>query len=393
MVDFSINEHDQKVLEETKRMKEVIDTKYTRYYDINEEEMAPDEFPEAKDWDHLPKMQMERMGKEGVTQPATYGMLQSIECMLGTGVLSLRQRMGGLGNAALMAAGTKEQQEKWGNQLLAMAITEPSCGSDSKAIETTAELDGDEWVLNGEKIFVTDGIRCKGLVIWASLDVSKGRGAIKSFIVMKGTPGLELAKKEHKLGIRCSDTAAFVLKDCRVPRNALLGGNEAIVEKKGGDFKGLMATFNMTRPGVGANGTGVIRNGADIVIAELKKEGVEVDWEQGPTKRTALQDKLIELEAQIESAALTIYYAAWLADNGKPNNLESSVAKAKGGDCSRYGGLLSVELLGAVGITEDTLVEKDWRDARITDIYEGTGEINHLVVARGLLSYGSADLM
>jgi acyl-CoA dehydrogenase len=393
MVDFSINEHDQKVLDETDRMKAVIDAKYTRYYDIHEEEIAPDVLPEAKDWVHLPKMQMERMGQPGITKPATFGMLSSIENCLGTGILGLNQRMGGLGNAALMAQGTKEQQEKWGKQLLAMAITEPSCGSDSKAIETTAHLDGDEWVLNGEKIFVTDGIRAKGLVVWATLDKSKGRGAIKSFIVMKGTPGFELAKKEHKLGIRCSDTAAFVLKDCRIPRSNLLGGKEAIVEKQGGDFKGLMATFNMTRPGVGAGGTGMIKHAMKIVNAELKKEGVEVDWEAGPTKRSALQDKLIDLEAQIESAALTVYRASWLADTGKPNNLESSIAKAKGGDVSRYGGQLAVELLGALGITEDHLAEKDWRDARITDIYEGTGEINHLIIARALLNYGSADLM
>ena len=393
MVDFTFSEFDQKVLEENDRMKQVIDEKYTRYYDIHEKEIAPDEMPEAKDFDHIPALQMERMGKEGATKPATFGMAQSIENCMGTGVLGLRQRTGGLGNAALMAAGTDEQKKRWGGQLLAMAITEPSCGSDSKAILCTAELDGDEWVLNGEKIFVTDGIRCKGLVIWASLDISKGRGAIKSFIVMKGTPGLELAKKEDKLGIRCSDTAAFVLKDCRIPRDYLLGGKEEIVEKKGGDFKGLMATFNMTRPGVGAGGTGMIKHAQKIVETELKNEGVEVDWEQGPAKRTAIQEKMIDLEAQIESAALTIYYAAWLADNGKPNNLESSIAKAKGGDVSRYGGLLAVELLGAVGITEDTFAEKDWRDARITDIYEGTGEINHLVVARGLLNYGSADLM
>ena len=393
MVDFTISEFDQKVLDETHKLKQMIDEKYTRYYDIHEEELIPPELPEAKDWEYLTPLLMERGKKEGATQGATFNMLRTMECTGSTGTIGLREIRGGLGNAALRAQGTKEQNEKWGNKGLAMAITEPSCGSDSKAILTTAELDGDEWVLNGEKIFVTSGIKCEGLVVWASLDVSKGRGAIKSFIVMKGTPGLELAKKEHKLGIRVSDTAAFVLKDCRVPRENLLGGKEEIVEKKGGDFKGLMQTFNMTRPGVGAGGTGFIRHASNIVVEELKKEGVEVDWEQGPAKRSALQDKLIELEAQLESSALTILYAAWLADNGKPNNLESSVAKAKGGDASRQGGLLAVELLGALGITEDHLTEKDWRDARITDIYEGTGEINHLIIARGLLNYGSADLM
>ena len=392
MVDFSISQKDQEVLDEFESFKDVTE-KYARYYDENEEELVPKEFPEAKDWDHLPMLQLGRMEHEGATQLATFGMLQEVEFCLGTGNVSLRELQFGLGNAALMAAGTDEQKEKWGSTFLAMAITEPGCGSDSKAIETTAELDGDEWVLNGEKIFVTSGIKCEGLVIWATLDRSQGRGAIKSFLVMKGTPGLELAKKEKKLGIRVSDTAAFVLKDCRVPRDNLLGGNEEIVKKKGGDFKGLMQTFNMTRPGVGAGGTGNINHSYKIITKELKKEGVEVDWEVGPQMRSSLQEKIVDLAAQIESSALTIYRAAWLADIGKPNNLESSVAKAKGGDVSRYGAQLAVEILGATGITHDLLVEKDFRDARITDIYEGTGEINHLIIARAILTYSSADLM
>jgi len=393
MVDFSINEHDQEVIDETLKMKNMLDDKYTRYFDIHEDELQPEVLPEAKDYDHLNKLFMERGKKEGTTKPATFSMLRQLECNLGTGVVGLRDVKGGLGNAALSAQGTEEQKKKWGAKGLAMAITEPGCGSDSKAIETTAVLDGDEWVLNGEKIFVTSGIKCEGLVVWATLDRSKGRGAIKSFIVMKGTPGLELAKKEHKLGIRVSDTAAFVLKNCRIPRSNLLGGNEEIIEKRGGDFKGLMQTFNMTRPGVGANGTGCIVHARNILTDQLKKEGVEVDWELGPAKWTALQADLVDLEAQIESAALTVYRASWLTDSMKPNNLEASVAKAKGGDVSRYGGQLAVKLLGAVGITEDFLVEKDWRDARITDIYEGTGEINHLIIARALLTYTSADLM
>lgn len=392
MVDFSIHEKDQELLDETARFKEVTDG-YARYYDENEEELVPPEFPEAKDWDHLAKMDLERGKIEGVTKPFTFRMLRSITNCLGTGNISLREVKRALGNAALTAAGTDEQKKKWGETCLAMAITEPGCGSDSKAIETTAVLDGDEWVLNGEKIFVTSGIKSDGLVVWATLDPSQGRGAIKSFMVMKGTPGLELAKKEKKLGIRASDTAAFVLKDCRVPRENLLGGNEEIVQKKGGDFKGLMATFNLTRPGVGAGGTGMVNHSYRIITEKLKDEGVEVDWEVGPQKRTALQEKLIDLGAQIESSALTVYRASWLADSGKPNNLESSVAKAKGGDVSRYGAQLALEILGAIGITHDLLVEKDFRDARITDIYEGTGEINHLIIARAILSYGSADLM
>ena len=298
----------------------------------------------------------------------------------------------GLGNASLRAAGTEEQKKKWGGYNLAMANTEPGCGSDSKAIETTARLDGDEWVLNGEKIFVTGGIRCHGVVIWATLDKTAGRGAIKCFVVMKGTPGFELAKKEKKLGIRESDTAAFVLKDCHVPRENLLGLDET-VRTGGGGFKGLMQTFNMTRPGVGAGGVAQANSGLDFVTREMKKEGIEVDWEADSPKRDAIQEKLVDLEAQIEAARLTVLRANWLAANGKPNNLEASVCKAKGGGVGRTGCQLAIELLGAIGITHDTLVEKAFRDARITDIFEGTGEINRLIIARAILNYSSEDLM
>lgn len=303
-----------------------------------------------------------------------------------------KRRGGGLGNASLRAAGTEEQKKKWGGYNLAMANTEPGCGSDSKAIQTTAVIDGDEWVLNGEKIFVTGGVRCHGVVIWASLDLSAGRGAIKCFLVMKGTPGFVLDHKEKKLGIRNSDTCAFVLKNCRVPRENLLGLDETI-KTGGGGFKGLMQTFNMTRPGVGAGGVAQANSGLDLATREYKKEGIEVDWETGSPNRSALQEKLIDLEADVEAARLTVLRANWLATNGKPNNVEASICKAKGGGVARTGCQGNIELLGAMGITHDTLVEKSFRDARITDIFEGTGEINRLIIARAILNYSSADLM
>ncbi len=247
-------------------------------------------------------------------------------------------------------------------------------------------------MLNGEKIFVTSGIRCEAVVVWATLDKTKGRGAIKAFVVDKGAPGFELSSKEKKMGIRASDTAAFVLKNCRVPRGNLLGGDEGI-KTGGGGFKGLMKTFNITRPMVAATGTGAAMACYDFAVEALEKEGVTVDWECGPQKRSATQQKMIEIESQIEAAVLTTFRAVWLMDKGKPNNLESSISKAKGGDVCRNGAKLAIELLGAMGITHDQLVEKWYRDARITDIYEGTGEINRLVTARAILNYGSSDLM
>ncbi len=388
MVDFSLCENDRKIIEGI-RQAGLVCRKYARYYDDHEDELVPSEFPEAKDFDYLDLLAMDR-GEEGTGQ-TVFTLLSLIHRTWGD-CLSLRINKMALGNASLMAAGTDEQKGKWGGKILAMANTEPGCGSDSKAIETTAELDGDEWVLNGEKIFVTTGIKGDGVVIWATMDKSAGRGGIKAFVVMKDTPGFELVKKEKKMGLRVSDTAAFVLKNCRVPKENLLGMNEEVVKKGGGGFKGLMKTFNITRPAVGASGAGMALACLDFVKDELDKEGNEVDWEIGQHKRSAVQQKMIELEAEVEAATLTTLQAGWLMDEGKPNNLEASVSKLKGGDVSRRGPQLALEILGAMGISHDYLVEKWFRDARITDIYEGTGEIQRLVIARSILNYSSREL-
>lgn len=388
MVDFTLNEKEQAIIDEI--IKEgLVARKYARYYDLNEEEIPPDEFPEARDFDHINTMMLDR--GENPSSPSVFGLLATMYRNWGDH-LALRLPQAGLGNASLAAAGTEEQKQKWGGTILAMANTEPGCGSDSKAIETTAELDGEEWVLNGEKIFVTTGIRAQGVVIWATIDKSAGRGGIKAFVVMKGTPGFEMSKKEKKMGIRVSDTAAFVLKNCRIPRENLLGLDEEVKRKGGGGFKGLMKTFNITRPATAAIGLGNVMAARDFVFEALEEQGVTVDWEAGVHKRSAIQQKLIDLEAELEVAILTTLRSAELADQGKPNNLEASVSKSKGGDACRRCVQLAMEVLGAMGMSEDQLVEKWFRDARITDIYEGTGEIQRLIIAREILGYTSAEL-
>lgn len=388
MVDFTLNEKEQEIIREIRREGMVLRQKYARYYDEHEKEIPPDEFPEAAEFAHIEKMFMER-GKDG-TSPTVFYLVMLMNRCWGD-MMRMKVPVTALGNASVTAAGTDEQKKRWASTRLSMANTEPGCGSDSKAIETTAELDGDEWVLNGEKIFVTTGIRAEGSVVWATIDKSAGRGGIKAFVVMKDTPGFELVKKEEKMGIRSSDTAAFVLKNCRVPKENLLGMDET-VQKGGGGFKGLMKTFNLTRPGVAAMGIGNIMACQEFVAEEMAKEGVVVDYEPGQNQRSAVQQKMIDLEAELEAATLCTLRSAWLADQGKPNNLEASVSKQKGGDVSRRCAQLALEILGAMGITHDHLVEKWFRDARITDIYEGTGEIQRLVIARQLLNYTAKDL-
>jgi acyl-CoA dehydrogenase len=389
VIDFELSSRDKSVLDEVRRQALVF-RKYARYYDEHEEEFVPDELPEAKDyqtpWAKMAGRTDEDSGRGGISM-----LISSGQCW-GDYSVRLRQTRGGLGNAALRASGTPEQQKRWSDMTLAMAITEPGCGSDSKAIQTTAVLDGDEWILNGEKIFVTTGCRCEGVVVWATLDRSAGRAGIKSFLVPKTAPGIEVSHKEKKLGIRADDTATILLRDCRIPRDCLLGGDETIAKKGSGGFKGAMKTFNMTRPGVAALGLGIAQAALDLTRDELAKDGVEVEWGPGPYARSAIEQELVELEADIEAAMLTVLHAAWLGDQGKPNNLEASVAKAKGGETSRLVTQRCLAVLGAAGITTDELAEKWFRDCRITDIYEGTGEIQRLIIAREILEYSSAEL-
>lgn len=388
MIDFNLSETDKKILAELRR-EGLVSRGYARYFDEHEDELYPNEFPEAADFGQLGKMMRGRSDAD--TPLTTFNMLMALERARCDGP-PLRSRGGGLGNAALRAAGTPAQLEKWTSLTISMAITEPGCGSDSKAVQTTAVLDGDEWVLNGEKIFVTTGIRCQAVVVWATLDKSAGRAGIKSFLVEKGTPGFETTHKEKKLGIRMSDTAAYVFNDCRIPRENLLGGDESIPKSGSGGFKGLMKTFNMTRPGVGAGGIGKAQASFDFTVEELGKDGFEIDYEAGIHNRSAVEQKLIETEADIEAARLTVLRAAALADAGEPNNVEASVAKAKGGEVARTGTQRCLEILGGLGVTRDYLPEKWFRDSRITDIYEGTGQIQRLIIARAILGYTSAEM-
>ncbi len=399
MVDMRLSEIDQKILAQVKDMGRALE-KYARHYEDHEHERPPAKFPESEQFPPLMQLFMQRQKDDTpfmtlqmlvtMTSSATNGVFGG----LGLGGMSFGGGRGfGLGNAALAASGTREQQSRWGDKLLAMSITEPGVGSDTKAIQTSARLDGEEWVLNGDKIFVTTGVQCDGVVVWATIDKSAGRAGIKSFIVMKGTPGFELVRQEKKMGIRLSDTAAFSFRDCRVPRDHLLGGDESVSKDKGsGGYKGVMKTFNMTRPAVAAGGVGKAIGAFEFARDALAAEGVAVDWDKSLHERGAIEQKLIEMEADAEAAALTVLQAAWLADTGQSNNLESSICKAKGGDVCRTVPQRAMEALGAMSISHDHLVEKYLRDGRISDIYEGTGQIQRLIIAREILGYSSEEL-
>lgn len=295
----------------------------------------------------------------------------------------------GLGNAAVAAVATDEQLERFGKIWAAMAITEPQFGSDSAAVAATAKLDGDEYVLNGEKIFVTAGERCTHVVVWASVDKSAGRAAIKSFVVPRDTPGFELVRLEHKLGIRSSDTAHFILDNVRIPKDNLLGSPE-VDTKKG--FGGVMATFDNTRPLVAAMAVGVARASLERLREVLTDAGVKIDYDAPAWNQSAAASEYIRLESDWEAAYLLTMRAAWMADNKNPNSKEASICKAKAGRMATDLTLRAVELAGAYGYSERDLLEKWSRDSKILDIFEGTQQIQQLIVARRELGLSSAEL-
>jgi acyl-CoA dehydrogenase len=300
----------------------------------------------------------------------------------------------GLGNAAISAVGTAEQKQKYGGSYAAMCITEPGTGSDSANISTTAVLDGNEWVLNGEKIYVTDGDRCDTLVVWATLDKSLGKAAIKSFIVEKGTPGCEVTRLEHKLGIRASDTAAISFSDCRVPKDNILGSAEVATDAEGRKkaFGGVMQTFDNTRPPVAAMAIGVSRAALDLSRELLQAEGVELKFDKKPCNLSAIEAELYQMEAEWNAARLLVLKAAWMADNKTPNSLEASMCKAKAGRVGNDITLRCVALCQSLGYSENFLLEKFARDSKILDIFEGTQQIQQLIVARRVLEKSSSDL-
>ncbi|BCR66571.1 acyl-CoA dehydrogenase family protein [Mycobacterium tuberculosis] len=316
-------------------------------------------------------------------------VVQTMEASWGDVAMMLSLPYQGLGNAAISAVATDEQLERLGKVWAAMAITEPEFGSDSAAVSTTATLDGDEYVINGEKIFVTAGSRATHIVVWATLDKSLGRPAIKSFIVPREHPGVTVERLEHKLGIKGSDTAVIWFDNARIPKGNLLGNPEIEVGK---GFAGVMETFDNTRPIVAAMAVGIGRAALEEIRSVLTGAGVEISYDKPSHTQSAAAAEFLRMEADWEASYLLSLRAAWQADNNIPNSKEASMSKAKAGRMASDVTCKTVELAGTTGYSEQSLLEKWARDSKILDIFEGTQQIQQLVVARRLLGLSSSEL-
>lgn len=311
-----------------------------------------------------------------------------------------------LGGAAVEAVGTTDQKirflqrfgegdPKWG----AMAMTEPGAGSDTSGIRTRALLDKEknEWVLNGEKIFCTSGglalEESNGfVVVWATVDPKSGRAGMKPFVVEAGTPGVAVVKHEHKMGIRVSDTVSIVFQDARIPFDNILGSPDVQREGTIKGFKGAMKTFDASRPAVAASAMGVARAAMEFTREKLAEEGIVLDYTKPLHQMTAVERDLLEMEARQRAGWLLTVRAATMMGYGESNRLEASMCKARAGETATWITQKAVELLGPLGYSRQWLAEKWMRDAKINDIYEGTKQINQLIIARSVLGYSRREL-
>jgi acyl-CoA dehydrogenase len=397
MIDFELTPEQKEAVETAHKIAEELFRPISRYYDEHEHE-SPKELI-----DKLWERRREGSLLGGLDATAA---LRTEEICWGDAGLYLCVPTPGLGGAAIFATGTPEQLQrflgnfneggpKWG----AMAMTEAGCGSDTSAITTTAVRDGDEWVLNGEKIFVTYGKKAiadsEGLVVvWATVDKSAGRAGMKSFVVPAGTPGARVEKLEKKLGIKASDTVTIVFDNCRIPYENILGSPEVRKIDKAGTagFKKAMATFDATRPIIAAQALGVGRAALDFVKETLKKEGIKIRYGLPRQKLSALERDVMDMEANYKAAKLLTLRSLWMMSQMLPNSLEASMAKSKAGLAVTKITQKAVEIMGPLGYSRKCLLEKWMRDAKINDIFEGTGQINMLVVARRILDYSRDQL-
>lgn len=277
----------------------------------------------------------------------------------------------------LLKYGTDAQKEKFvapytkGDKIGCFGLSEPGNGSDAGAASTQAKDGGDHWVLNGTKSWITNGYEASTAIVFATTDKSLKHKGISAFIVPKDTPGFSLGKKEDKLGIRGSSTCNLIFEDCKIPKDYLLG-------KTGEGFKIAMQTLDAGRIGIAGQAIGIAQASIDCAVDYATKR---ISFKQPIAKLQAIQIKIADMEVRLESARLLNYKAACLKDAKKPYTKEAAMAKLAASEAATFCAHQAIQILGGMGYVSDMPAERHYRDARITEIYEGTSEIQRLVIA------------
>ncbi|RKY89362.1 acyl-CoA dehydrogenase [candidate division KSB1 bacterium] len=334
------------------------------------------------------------LGFFGVYIPEEYGGLGGGVMDLVITVEELSRACGGialavaataLGAYPILMAGNDEQKKRYlpdlaeGKYLAGYCLTEPEAGSDAGAVRTRAVRDGDYYILNGTKHFITNGSVAKLYTVFASTDPSRGIRGISAFLVEDGFPGLSYGKLEDKLGIRASATSEVLFQDCRVPKENLLG-------KEGQGFRIAMETFDRTRPGVAAQAVGIAQGALELALEYTKQRR---QFGQTIASFEAIQFMLADMATQVEAARALVYQTARMIDSGaKDISRESAMCKLFASDTAMKVTTDAVQLFGGYGYMRDYPIEKYFRDAKITQIYEGTNQIQRLVIGRHLIKRG-----
>jgi len=391
-MDFALNEEQQEFKDSARAFARDVIRPAARKHD--EEESTP--------WEVVKEARKQGFqGLEAIQRSASDadGQMQVIsaeEFHWGCAGIALAISGSGLAAAGIASSGTPEQIARWvpecfgaGEEvkLGAYAVTEPQAGSDVKSLKTTAKRDGDEWVLNGTKVFITNGGIADVHVVVATVDPSLGTRGQASFAIGKDTPGLSQGKKESKLGIRASHTAEIILEDCRIPAENLLGGEEKLEKKlqrgrEGKKSRGAdaLATFEITRPLVGASALGIAQAAYEWTLEYLdgRSEGGT------PLLQTQrIQQTLADVATEIEASRLLVQRAAWMGRNGIPmRGGQGSMSKLKAGDVTMWATTTLMDLVGPYAQSTECPLEKWFRDAKIYQLFEGTAEIQRMVISR-----------
>jgi acyl-CoA dehydrogenase len=391
-MDFALNQEQREFKDYCRRFaREVIRPAAARH---DADESVPWEvIKEARGWglhgiDHI-----QRMGSDPDGQ---ISVIYAEELHWGCAGIALAISASSLAAAGIASSGTPEQIAEWvpecfgvGDEIKlgAYAVTEPQAGSDVKSLKTTAKLDGDEWVLNGTKVFISNGGIADVHVVVATVDPELGTRGQASFVVPKGTPGIAQGKKESKLGIRASHTAEVILEDCRIPAEYLLGGMDKLNRKLERARSGqksrsadALATFEVTRPLVGASALGIGQAAYEWTLEYLegrREDGVPLLQTQ------RVQQVLADVATELEAARLLVQRAAWMGRNGVPMiGGQGSMSKLKAGDVTMWATTALMDLVGPYAWSRECPLEKFFRDAKIYQLFEGTAEIQRLVISR-----------